>query len=74
MKYRYRTTTVELKIDKNDTIYYHVVHTGNMGARVKNVTSNFRKLFEYGKDVEIIRKNETGSPDYLYEADFYLAT
>jgi len=71
MKFNYGLTEVETKIDENDISYFHVIHNGNMGNRINDVIKNFRSLFKFDDKIKFKIKNEEGSPDYHYEADFY---
>lgn len=73
-KFRYGGTTVELAIDENECLYLQVRHLGNMGNRKHHVVENVRKIFNYDNNVNFVAKNEKGSPDYIYHADFYIKT
>jgi len=63
-------TTVEFQLDKDERFYLKVTHAGNMGNTISSVEKNIQRVLGFPKG--FIRKNEKGTPDYWYEADFYL--
>ncbi len=72
--FRYGLTTVKMGIDSTtDETIFRVKHAGNMGDKLSDVIENVRKMFDYDESVEFEIRNATGSPDYMYKADFYFA-
>jgi len=63
-------TTVEFQLDAEEKFYMKVTHSGNMGNTVVTVEKNIQRVLGFPKG--FIRKNEKGTPDYWYTADFYL--
>ena len=72
--FRYGLTTVKMGIDSTtDETVFRVKHAGNMRDRLSDVIENVRKMFDYDESVEFEIRNATGSPGYMYKADFYFA-